>query len=339
MPKPNASWGVAQNLSASFRRGGAVALAAQIRDWFPQPGRRRAPGLCQCARHVEIPALCLRDAKWRLNTVKIESVLSVVTADSVANQAPSDRVTGATTICNCGCRSIFWEAVCSLGFTHPAGDAFPPGIGSLRMSDLLKEKAMSNPDSVKYYDLHTTGLGYLNRVREVTPKEENLFAAVSIAALRGSVDDVRYTHVECRVSGQQAQKLMRQLKPAVEGRPRCSWDSRSAICLLSPSPSRAATRPAKPVSVSRRVCFASVGRKWMVNRSTPSKLLNVTQDRMIHSSGLTSTHREPLPTGRSPHLCKETCRVLSELNGCLRTRRPVCRSETFATQCRESNPW
>ena len=77
---------------------------------------------------------------------------------------------------------------------------------------------MSNPDSVKYYDLHTTGLGYLNRVREVTPKEGKPFLAVSIAALRGSVDDVRYTHVECRVSGQQAQKLMRQLKPAVEGR-------------------------------------------------------------------------------------------------------------------------
>jgi len=77
---------------------------------------------------------------------------------------------------------------------------------------------MSNPESVKYFDLHTTGLGYLNRVREVTPKEGNPFLSVSIAALRGSVNDVRYTHVECRVSGKQAQELMRQLKPAVEGK-------------------------------------------------------------------------------------------------------------------------
>ena len=77
---------------------------------------------------------------------------------------------------------------------------------------------MSNPESVKYFDLHTTGLGYLNRVREVTPKEGNPFLSVSIAALRGSVDDVRYTHVECRVSGKQAQELVRQLKPAVEGK-------------------------------------------------------------------------------------------------------------------------
>ncbi|MGB5640759.1 MAG: STY4534 family ICE replication protein [Sedimenticolaceae bacterium] len=76
---------------------------------------------------------------------------------------------------------------------------------------------MSNAESVKYFDLHTTGLGYLNRVREVTPKEGSPFWSVSIAALRGSVDDVQYTHFECRVSGQQAQKLVRQLKPAVEG--------------------------------------------------------------------------------------------------------------------------
>ena len=31
---------------------------------------------------------------------------------------------------------------------------------------------MSNNESPKYFDLHTSGIGYLNRVREVTPKEE-----------------------------------------------------------------------------------------------------------------------------------------------------------------------
>ena len=77
---------------------------------------------------------------------------------------------------------------------------------------------MSNAESPKYFDLHTTGLGYLNRVREVTPNEGKPFWSVTIAALRGSVDDVRYTYFECRVSGQQAQKLVQQLKPAVEGK-------------------------------------------------------------------------------------------------------------------------
>jgi CRISPR/Cas system-associated endoribonuclease Cas2 len=77
---------------------------------------------------------------------------------------------------------------------------------------------MSNEDTNKYFDLYTTGIGYLNRVREVTPKEGSPFWSVTIAALRGSVDDVQYTYFECRVSGQQAQKLVQQLKPAVEGK-------------------------------------------------------------------------------------------------------------------------
>lgn len=77
---------------------------------------------------------------------------------------------------------------------------------------------MSNNESQKYFDLHTTGIGYLNRVREVTPKEGNPFLSVTIAALRGSVDNVQYTHFECRVSGRQAQEIVRQVKPAIEGK-------------------------------------------------------------------------------------------------------------------------
>ncbi|HID49412.1 MAG TPA: DUF3577 domain-containing protein, partial [Chromatiales bacterium] len=69
----------------------------------------------------------------------------------------------------------------------------------------------------QYFDLHTTGIGYLNRIREVTPKEGNPFLSVTIAALRGSVDNAQYTHFECRVSGKQAQEIVRKLKPAVEG--------------------------------------------------------------------------------------------------------------------------
>jgi len=77
---------------------------------------------------------------------------------------------------------------------------------------------MSNNEVPKYFDLHTTGIGYLNHVREVTPKEGNPFLSVTVAALRGSVDNVQYTHFECRVSGKQAQKIVRQLRPAVEGK-------------------------------------------------------------------------------------------------------------------------
>ena len=76
---------------------------------------------------------------------------------------------------------------------------------------------MSN-SNVKYFDLQTTGLGYLNRVREVTPEGGSPFWSVTLAALRGSVDNAQYTHFECRVSGKQAQEIVRTLQPAVEGR-------------------------------------------------------------------------------------------------------------------------
>ncbi len=76
---------------------------------------------------------------------------------------------------------------------------------------------MSTNETTKYFDLHINGIGYLNRIREVTPKEGSPFLSVTVAALRGSVDNAEYTYFECVVSGKQAQEVVRQLKPAVEG--------------------------------------------------------------------------------------------------------------------------
>lgn len=77
---------------------------------------------------------------------------------------------------------------------------------------------MSKNESTKYFDLHINGIGYLNRVREVTPQEGSPFLSITIAALRGSVDNVQFTHFECSVSGKKAQEIVRQLKSAVEGK-------------------------------------------------------------------------------------------------------------------------
>ena len=77
---------------------------------------------------------------------------------------------------------------------------------------------MSTNETSKYFDLHTQGMGYLNHIREVTPKKGTPFLSVTIAALRGSVDNVQYTYFECHVSGKKAQEIVRQLKPAVEGK-------------------------------------------------------------------------------------------------------------------------
>lgn len=75
---------------------------------------------------------------------------------------------------------------------------------------------MNSNENSKYFDLHTTGIGYLNRVREVTPKEGSPFLAVTIAAIHGSVTNVQHTYFECGVYGDETKRIVRELMPAVE---------------------------------------------------------------------------------------------------------------------------
>ncbi len=74
---------------------------------------------------------------------------------------------------------------------------------------------MNTNENVKYFDLHTTGIGYLNRVRQVTPEEGTPFLAVTIAAIHGCVSNVQHTYFECGVYGEQAQNTVRELQSAV----------------------------------------------------------------------------------------------------------------------------
>ena len=75
---------------------------------------------------------------------------------------------------------------------------------------------MQDSTPPKYFDLHTTGIGYLNRVREVKPERGQAFLAVDISALHGRADSVEHTRFDCRVSGRMAQEIVRSLMPAIE---------------------------------------------------------------------------------------------------------------------------
>ncbi|MFG1304691.1 STY4534 family ICE replication protein [Xanthobacter autotrophicus] len=75
---------------------------------------------------------------------------------------------------------------------------------------------MTNTSERSYFDLHITGLGYLNRIREVKPKKGDAFLACDIAALNGPSDDVSYVRFDTRVSGSDAQHLVRRCIDAVE---------------------------------------------------------------------------------------------------------------------------
>lgn len=75
----------------------------------------------------------------------------------------------------------------------------------------------SHTNESKFFDLHTTGIGYLNRIREVKPRGKGKpFVAVAVAALRGSSDEVEYSYIDCNVVGSEAEKLIRRCQEAVE---------------------------------------------------------------------------------------------------------------------------
>ncbi|HAF2412741.1 TPA: DUF3577 domain-containing protein [Salmonella enterica] len=75
---------------------------------------------------------------------------------------------------------------------------------------------MNTSTEKSFFDLHITGLGYLNRIREVKPKKGEPFLACDIAALNGPSDDVSYVRFDTRVSGTAAQHLIRRCIEAVE---------------------------------------------------------------------------------------------------------------------------
>lgn len=74
----------------------------------------------------------------------------------------------------------------------------------------------SQTQATSYFNLHTQGIGYLNRVREVTVRRGQPFMACDIAALHGAADDVEYTRFDCKVAGGEADRLIRQYMADVQ---------------------------------------------------------------------------------------------------------------------------
>ena len=69
--------------------------------------------------------------------------------------------------------------------------------------------------NTKFFDLHVEGLGYLNRVRLVSPRKGEPFLACQIEALRGDADDIEKTKFDLRVSGEAAKLAVSALESAV----------------------------------------------------------------------------------------------------------------------------
>lgn len=78
----------------------------------------------------------------------------------------------------------------------------------------MSEQSQATNQS-SFFNLHVEGVGYLNRVRTVTPKKGQEFLACTVSAMRGSTDDIGYTRFDCRVSGSDAKKIVKLLEPDV----------------------------------------------------------------------------------------------------------------------------
>ncbi|MFZ5533422.1 MAG: DUF3577 domain-containing protein [Pseudomonadota bacterium] len=72
----------------------------------------------------------------------------------------------------------------------------------------------------KYFDLHISGLGYLSRAREVKPKRSTPFLAVDVTAIHGHADDVQRVRFDAKVTGAEAQKVIRDLMDDINDRDR-----------------------------------------------------------------------------------------------------------------------
>lgn len=76
----------------------------------------------------------------------------------------------------------------------------------------------ANTESTGYFDLHVSGLGYLNRVRTVQVRKGDAFLACSISALRGSASAAEYTTFDVRVSGSDAKEAIKLLEADVNAK-------------------------------------------------------------------------------------------------------------------------
>lgn len=75
--------------------------------------------------------------------------------------------------------------------------------------------SQNQSQEIKYFDLTTEGVGYLNRIRVVSPKKATPYLACTIKALCGPSNEVEYRECDLIVVGSQAKVVVEQLHTAV----------------------------------------------------------------------------------------------------------------------------
>lgn len=102
-------------------------------------------------------------------------------------------------------------------FIRTRGDRKNQPAASLK-ARLLKAELIDRAElaQIEQYELITRGIGYLNRPREVTPKDRDPFLSCSIGALAGPVDEPDYRYINTMVATENAQHLVRRCVQAIK---------------------------------------------------------------------------------------------------------------------------
>ncbi|UVH51902.1 DUF3577 domain-containing protein [Pseudomonas sp. CBSPBW29] len=103
-------------------------------------------------------------------------------------------------------------------YIREKGENQGKAAGALK-ARLLKAELIERAELalIKQHELITRGLGYLNRPKDVTPKNGDPFLSCSIGALAGPVDEPEYRYFDTIVTTPEAEHLVRRCVQAIEG--------------------------------------------------------------------------------------------------------------------------
>nr|WP_321329845.1 DUF3577 domain-containing protein [Alcaligenes faecalis] len=102
-------------------------------------------------------------------------------------------------------------------YIRPSGERKGEPAGSLK-GRLLKVELIDRAElaQIEQHELITRGIGYLNRPKDVSPKNGDPFLSCSIGALAGPVDEPEYRYIDTIVTNADAQHLVRRCVEAVQ---------------------------------------------------------------------------------------------------------------------------
>jgi hypothetical protein len=112
-------------------------------------------------------------------------------------------------------RGIFRDVV---HFVKPIGESVPDRVTTVSpvFFNSIRRNIMSSDN--QYFDLTTSGVGFINRFRLNKPNNGNPYYSVTIAALRGKLNDGKSqkTYIDCNIVGD-AIAMAEQLAPHFAG--------------------------------------------------------------------------------------------------------------------------